>query len=248
MSLATEAARWSVIAVTGMVGVFPDATTPETWRVAAGFGYAGNALDAPSETPLDDDADVAVTTRTGCDGGTIRPPRVTALTAVDSLSNSALESAERADLDSFEVRLERLGRGEQEGSLYRLFAYSNRGADAFAIDTIIIEYDSVPNDVDPMAADTASGTDCDGAHMRVPQLILHTAMDSLRNGSLLMASGGGRDAREVLFMTGDQLDVGNAVRLFLDQAGRGGDAYAIEYFEIEYDSVPDDSLMRSKEF
>lgn len=207
----------------------------------------GGSETAVETTPSDDDADVTVTTRADCDGATVRPPRVTLLTAVDSLANSALADPQRGALDAHEVRFIRLG-NDETGTLYRVYGYSNRGADAFAAKAIVIEYEVLDNTADMAAADTTSGTDRDGAHVRVPQLALRTAMNSLRNGALTIASGTDRDAREARFMCADVLDVGYAIRLLLDQAGRGGDAYAVTQVKIDYDVIPPGGVTMTGEY
>lgn len=205
------------------------------------FLRQGGSAPITETTPSDNDADVSVTTRTDRDGATIRPPRVTLMTALDSLANAALADPQRGPLDVFEVKFDRMG-GDEEGSLGRILAYSNRGADALAIKALIIEYDEVPLEPDIDGEDTASGTDRDGAHIRVPQLLLRTAMESLRNADLTIGSSSYRDARQAHFHTAGEQDEGWAGRVLLDQAGRGGDAYAVAQIEIEYEEVGEEQV------
>jgi hypothetical protein len=227
--------------------VTPNASPDQEWRQEVGWLYSGITIAAPDETtPVDDDADVTVTARTDRDGATVRPPRSTLRTAMDSLANSALEAPSRAPLDAHEAFFERIGAGTQEGSLARNNMYSNRAADAAAVLMFIVEYDVVDNTVD-VTIDTTGGTDRDGAHVRVPTTFLRTAMDTLRNAGLTIATAPERDSREGYYWTAQSLDVGHALRALLGQAGRGGDAYAVVELEIEYE-VEGPHLHRAEEY
>ena len=201
------------------------------------FLRQGGSPATPTEvTPSDDDADVSVTTRSDRDGATIRPPRVTLMTALDSLANSALADPQRGPLHAFEVKFERSG-ADEEGTLVRIYSYSNRAADLYAAKAFIIEYEEVEDTVDIPVADTTSGTDSDGAHLRVAQIHLRYALDSLRDADLNIASATDRDARRAYFHPALQIDEGWQVRLVFDQDGRGGDVYAISQIDIEYEDA-----------
>jgi hypothetical protein len=207
--------------------------------------FAGK-VEADETTPLDDDADVAVTTRTDRDGATVRPPRTTLLTAMDSLASSALEAPSRAPMDAHEAYFERIGAGTQEGSLIRIHPYSNRAADAAAIRYLVVEYDIVPADVNP-TIDTTGGTDRDGAHIRVPTTFVRTAMNSLREAALTIATAPERDAREGYYLSAGEQDLGHAMRLMIGQVGRAGDAFAISHLEVEYE-IAGEHQVRAEEF
>jgi hypothetical protein len=248
LAIDSEAKRKSVLSMYQAipVGIKPDATQPQAWRQNAGWGYYGISTAISETTPEDDDADVTVTTRTDRDGATVRPPRSTLLTAMDSLANSALEAPSRAPLDAHEAYFERVGAGTQEGSLARSNMYSNRAADAAAVLMYIIDYDVVSNTVD-VTIDTTGGTDKDGAHVRVPTTFLRTAMDTLRNAGLTIGTAPERDAREGYYWAANELDVGVALRALIGQAGRGGDAYAVVELEIDYE-VEGPHLARAEEY
>jgi len=211
------------------------------------FLRQGGSPATPTETtPTDDDADVTVTTRTDRDGATIRPPRVTLLTAADSFAESALQTPQRGPLDEHEVKFDRIG-GDEEGTLFRILAYSNRAADFFAIRALELEWDDVPDEMDGVAADTAGGTDADGASMRVPTLSVLTAMDSFRNASLLPAGGTARESRRTMFHAAQSRAEGGLVRVVVQQVGRAGDFYALSALALELDDAPEE-LARAKEY
>lgn len=211
------------------------------------FFDLGGSPSTVETTPADDDADVSVTARTDRDGATVRPPRTTILAVAGSLANADLAGPDRVDLDAHEAKSDRIGRNTQDGTVHRVLAYSNRAGDAAAARLLEIEYDVVPANPLAIAADTTSGSDRDGADIRVPQIIGHHAANSLRNGVLLLGSGMLQDEDQTYFLTPTTLDEGRALRVYLAQSGRAGDAYALAAVEIEYDDGSEEPV-RAKEY
>ena len=60
-------------------------------------------------------------------------------------------------------------------------------------------------------------------------------MNSLREADLTIGTAPERDAREGYYWTASEMDLGHALRVLIGQAGRGGDAFALQSVEIEFE-------------
>lgn len=183
------------------------------------FRAGGGA--AVATPPADDDADTAATAVLDRDAATIRPPRVTVRHALDSAKNSALTGADRLPLDRHEGISDRTGRLPNAGLFPRIDLFTGRAGEVFAPFAILIDYKLAPFEQRTAAADTATGTDRDGASMAVPTWTLRHAMDSAKNADLAQGSAD-QDAYATIHEPSPTASRGVILRLSLETDGRAG--------------------------
>ena len=196
-------------------------------------------------TPPDDDADTVVTAYLDRDGATIRPPRLTVLTACDSLLNSDLEQPDRLPMDTHEAKSDRVGRGTTEGLYFRVFAFTKRAGEPLGIRSIDVDVDYPPLDPGRMNPGTDTGTDRDGASMETASVSVFMAADSLRNADLDPASGAVQDSHLASYQAPNTNMVGTAHRITWMTAGRAGALACPALAEVEYD-LAGPELIRAK--
>lgn len=193
---------------------------------------------APPDDDTVDSAGTAltITAHLDRDAATIRPPRVTLLHALNDLRNVALTSPDRLPMDTYEAKSDRYGRGTQEGNFLRLYAYTLRAAEMFALSEVVVDFDLVPADT-YLNPGTVTGTDKDGASMSVGTVGIFTAADSLRDADLVAGVGTVQDTHEGRFWAADTLGIGNYLRVLWNTDGRAGGVACPVEIEVEFELV-----------